>query len=232
MREDALDPEKKPRGGASSSRQGTQRLRKKQQASAEEILDAAAKAFRRRGYAATSVDDVADILGCTKGRVYHYFRSKGDLFIGIHRRALTWALEAVEPVALDASLEPREKLEQMVRRHVFHLMDHTDYMGPSQYHTYELNLTHTGTGRSREGAINDIFEMRQRFETYFIVVLKAGMATGDFREGDASMIAKAMLGSVNWMSVWFHPDHPQNTPEGRDQIASEFTQYAMHGVLS
>ena len=38
----------------------------------EEVLAAAAECFMRRGYEQTSMDDVAETLGATKGRVYHH----------------------------------------------------------------------------------------------------------------------------------------------------------------
>ncbi|WP_275629997.1 TetR/AcrR family transcriptional regulator [Pseudomonas sp. 273] len=41
------------------------------------ILDAAAEAFSRIGYEATSIDYVADQIQATKGSVYYYYRSKG-----------------------------------------------------------------------------------------------------------------------------------------------------------
>jgi AcrR family transcriptional regulator len=205
-----------------------QRLANKQVASANEILDAAAKAFRRRGFSATSIDDIADILGCTKGRVYHYYRTKGELFIGIHRRALVWALESVEPVAERTDLPAFERLEEMVRRHALHMMEHTDYMGPAQYHV-EVNLAREG--RTKDTTVREIFEMRQRFESHFVAVIGAGMASGELRQGDPSLIAKMVLGAVNWMSVWFHSELPADTPEGRDLIAGEFTTFAMQGVL-
>ncbi|MGD9915173.1 MAG: TetR/AcrR family transcriptional regulator [Rhizobiaceae bacterium] len=45
-----------------------------------DILRTAALCFMERGYYATSIDDVARKLGATKGRIYHHFPSKGDLF--------------------------------------------------------------------------------------------------------------------------------------------------------
>ncbi len=47
------------------------------------ILDAAAAAFARRGYLATSIDAIADELGATKGRVYHYYRGKAEVFLDV-----------------------------------------------------------------------------------------------------------------------------------------------------
>jgi AcrR family transcriptional regulator len=43
------------------------------------ILDAGLRVFSRRGYEGASMDDIALELDATKGLLYHYFRSKGDL---------------------------------------------------------------------------------------------------------------------------------------------------------
>ena len=60
-----------------------------------EILDAAAVAFMKKGFAATSINTVADALGCTKGRIYYQFESKSDLFFAVHREAMAMNLDAV-----------------------------------------------------------------------------------------------------------------------------------------
>jgi AcrR family transcriptional regulator len=213
----------------SANGKGRPSLAVRQEASANEILAAAAKAFGQRGYAATSIDDVADVLGCTKGRVYHYFRTKGDLFFGIHYKSLEWALEAIEPVVADTSLTPPERLWHMVQHHAFHMMDHSDFIGPSQHHV-ETNLAREG--RNRDADLTALFEMRRRFERHFLDAVKAGIASGDFRSGDAELMAKAVLGTVNWMSVWYRPGSPAEKKRARDHIASELATYALNGVLA
>lgn len=52
------------------------------------LLDAALSAFRTRGYAATSVDDLCSAAGVTKGAFFHHFRSKEDIGVGAARH---WA---------------------------------------------------------------------------------------------------------------------------------------------
>lgn len=45
------------------------------------LLDAALHAFRAKGYAATSVDDLCAAAGVTKGAFFHHFRSKEEIAV-------------------------------------------------------------------------------------------------------------------------------------------------------
>ena len=67
--------------------------------SRDQILVAAADCFKENGFAATSIDDVADMLGATKGMIYHHFRSKIDLFFAVYRRGMEINFGATEPEA-------------------------------------------------------------------------------------------------------------------------------------
>ena len=49
----------------------------------EAILEAAARAFMGSGYNGNSIDDIADLLGSTKGGIYHYFRRKADINLAV-----------------------------------------------------------------------------------------------------------------------------------------------------
>ena len=47
------------------------------------LLDAAAEVFAHRGFAATSLDEVAEVAGFSKGAVYSNFAGKEDLFLSV-----------------------------------------------------------------------------------------------------------------------------------------------------
>jgi len=204
-------------------------LADKQRASSAEILDAASRAFARRGYSATSIDDIADELGCTKGRIYHYFRSKGDVFMAIHHRAMTWALDAVAPAAERGDLSAAERLRLIVKGHVTHMVEHSSYMSPAEF-VNEINLAREG--RSKDASVDEIFGMRRRFEAYFEQVIADGITSGEFRKCDAKLTAKAILGATNWMSVWFQVGSSADTPKRRAAIAEEFSAFAVAGMLA
>ncbi len=98
-----------------------------------ELLDAAAAVFARRGYQAATLDEVAEAAGYTKGAVYSNFDSKEDLFFALVDRRivqesarlasrLSGAPAAAEPKALagepesgpDGSHDPQWSMQWLV----------------------------------------------------------------------------------------------------------------------
>ena len=84
-----------------SVRASTRRRRKQQRPG--EIIEAALQEFARRGFAATRLEDVAELAGVTKGTIYFYFKDKEELFKAAARTSLEPALSEIE--ALAAHLE-------------------------------------------------------------------------------------------------------------------------------
>lgn len=75
-----------------------------------EILEAAATLFAERGYAATSVRDIGEMVGLLGGSLYHYIKSKEALFVKIHDIALQGAEDRIR-AAVARIEDPWERLE-------------------------------------------------------------------------------------------------------------------------
>ena len=71
----------------------------------QDLLNAAETCFVTRGFHATSVDEVAERAGYTKGAVYSNFASKEDLFFGVYQRRVDHVLTEVIPGLRQAGLE-------------------------------------------------------------------------------------------------------------------------------
>ncbi len=71
-----------------------------------ELLNAAETCFVTRGFHATSVDEVAERAGYTKGAVYSNFASKEDLFFGVYQRRIDHVLTDVVPGLREAGAAP------------------------------------------------------------------------------------------------------------------------------
>jgi AcrR family transcriptional regulator len=69
---------------------------RKGEESRKRIIDAAEKLFGEKGFQATSVQDVLDALGISKGGFYHYFETKMELLTAVcNRRAEAWYRDGV-----------------------------------------------------------------------------------------------------------------------------------------
>src|SRR5262249_46423316 len=79
-----------------------------------EILTGAARAFAYGGYDATNMDQIARECGLAKGHIYHYFRSKEEIFTEIRIDAVNRALERLAAVAPLADQDPGSALRQAI----------------------------------------------------------------------------------------------------------------------
>ena len=71
----------------------------------QELLSAAEACFVSQGFHASSVDQVAERAGYTKGAVYSNFASKEDLFFAVYERRVEQVLEEVVPGLRQAGAE-------------------------------------------------------------------------------------------------------------------------------
>jgi AcrR family transcriptional regulator len=71
----------------------------------QELVSAAEACFVSRGFHASSVDEVAERAGYTKGAVYSNFASKEDLFFAVYERRVERALTEVVPGLRQAGAE-------------------------------------------------------------------------------------------------------------------------------
>jgi AcrR family transcriptional regulator len=208
---------------ARKSQQGTPEGEEKQTA----ILDAAAAVFMRLGFAGTSLDDISDNYGATKGIIYYHFRNKTTLFFSVQRRAMEMTRQAIEGAAKGPGTA-RERLHRMAFNHALLLMERLDYLRVAAQGV-EFHLSSRTTAEERE-EIAHITELRARNEGLYLDVVTQGIEAREFRRCDPKISVKAMLGSLNWTSRWYQP-RPGETRADRERLAEEIAQFAVHAFL-
>lgn len=85
----------------------------------DQILKAALKVFARRGLAATKISDITAEAGLSHGLVYHYFRSKDELFTELVKQALELSASA-SGTALQMPGNPWDKISAMTEGMLSH----------------------------------------------------------------------------------------------------------------
>jgi AcrR family transcriptional regulator len=193
-----------------------------------EILKAAASAFMERGYAATSIDDVADTLGATKGRIYHYYRSKTDIFIDIHLESLRVLLERVRPIAARKDLKSHERLFAMCREHALTMITTVAYYKSTVVGLNRFLLSITAP--YQDEAMRRVLQQRQEYEDLLAEVIAEGTAEGVLVEIDPHFATKPMLGALNWLNIWYEPP-PANNASNVEDVADALASFCVKALM-
>ena len=192
----------------------------------EEILGAAAQCFSQQGFAATSIDAVARHLGSTKGRIYHYFPSKMDLFNAVRDRGMELSFEAIRP-GYEAEASAVLRLALMAHGQSYAMMAHIAYM---QVLLDGLRQRRYGaTTEFQRKAMQRHLEQRDAFEARYMEVFQAAAAEGALRTGDMRLVSRSFLAAVNAPVFWFVP-RDDDGPEKFIRFADDITQFAMQGL--
>ncbi|GAB1577218.1 TetR family transcriptional regulator [Bordetella petrii] len=191
------------------------------------ILDAAAAVFMKQGFAATSLDDISDNYGASKGIIYYHFRNKTKLFFAVQRRAMELTREAISGIATGPGT-PRERLKAMAVAHTLLMMEHLDYLRVAAQ-GLEMHLSGRTTEEERQ-EISSITALRDGNERLYLDVIEQGVRSGEFRNVNARVAVKPLLGALNWTSRWYHPRDGE-TRADRILLAEEIANFAVHALL-
>ncbi len=160
------------------------------------ILAQAARLFARQGYAATSMNQVADACGLSKAALYHYFRDKYALLTHIAETHVQLLL-AVTLEVETAYPQPQQRLQALIERFV------REYSGAQDAH-------HVLTGEVR---FLDVPDRDRILGIEREVVVHFAQAISEVRpELRASALDKPLsmllFGMINWLFTWFKPSQP------------------------
>ena len=181
----------------------------------DEILAAAARIFREKGYHAASVRDIAESVGLLKGSLYHYIRSKEELLARLFDGALEGTVRELDGIASrDATAASR--LHEMVAAYVRSVTANLDAVGLYLREWRSLPAPELARLRARRRAMRALFED----------VISEGVRRREFADADEKISALAILGMCNWLFEWYRP-RGRIRPEA---LAEELADRAVRSV--
>ncbi len=182
----------------------------------ERILDAAVTLFQAKGYVNTSMDEIAEAAGLTKGGLYHYVEKKGDLLKDIHNQILDAFLERVGR-AMEGEESPEKKVAKWIGAHAS--VTH-DFLG-------HLKVLFTEIHNCSEEMLLATSHKRQQAQGMLIGILQAGISQGKIRADiNPGVVSLLLLGMVNWLYIWYRPDGPLSL----DEILSNMKRMVSDGL--
>jgi AcrR family transcriptional regulator len=183
-----------------------------------EVVEAAVKVFYEKGYAASTIQDVADVVGVLKGSLYHYISSKEDLLFRILQESHEQTRELMTEIS-ELEVEPMERLRTYLERTYLWYLSHPERV--SVYFNQQQHLT--GSKRSEM-----LIQMRE-YEHYLRELLAEAKGAGALRSDlDLKLASFFLLGALNSLPTWYRvgggysPEH----------IAREFTAMSLQSLTA
>jgi TetR/AcrR family transcriptional regulator, cholesterol catabolism regulator len=163
------------------------------------IEDVASGLFRERGYAATSVRDIARALDIQGASLYAHMTSKEDVLWAIVDRAASAFEEAADrTMAREAGVptDATARLGALVRAHVGVVVADPELASVFVHEWRHLS------GNRRDA----ILARRDAYERRFRQLIRRGVAAGDFVPTDPALAATFLLTALNGIAGWYRPD--------------------------
>ncbi len=180
----------------------------------DEIVTAALRAFREKGYHAVTLDDIARRIGVRQTALYHYFPDKESILYECHRMALA-ELRRLLGRATDRFDSPVQRLHYLISEHV-HVMTETLLGSPSAFEVSSLSPGHQ----------QKVIAGRDEYERALRNTIQEGIDDGVFRPVDPKVAAFVILGAINWIARWYSPDGSSDS----SVLGREYAEHLVGGL--
>lgn len=178
----------------------------------DRILGVAAEWFGTRGYAATSIRDIAREVGVTVGAIYVHFPSKDRLLVAVYEEGVRRMGEAVD--AISDTAEPWVRLEAAAQAHLGALLDNAGFA------RVIVRVIPTDVPE----AARDLRRLRRGYEDRFRLLIDALDLAPGF---DRRLLRLQLLGALNATQAWYKRGTAR---AGTKDIASQFVSALRTGA--
>lgn len=198
----------------SKNRNGRQQ--KRYQVRRLEILRAAGREFRARGFFETGMRDIAEAAELSPANLYNYFQGKNEILFFCQDSTLDRMIAALDK-ARRIERNTSARLRFVIVSHLRCLLDEI-----------EGSAAHLLTSALPPRQQRYLLSKRDRYELGVRNFISSGMHAGELAPGDAALMARAILGALNWSVQWFRPDGEMTAEE----IAEKLADYLIRGLLA
>lgn len=164
---------------------------KRPPSSREKILSVAEAEFARRGYAAVGLSAVAEQSGLSKSSLFHHFPSKASLYCAVLEDVLERIEIRVQP-ALESDGSSEQKLSGVVDALIDALAEHPTSARLLLREVFEDPDPAVAAAPEADEIDARLAEMIDGVAT----VLKAGVATGEFRDVAIPDLLQTLIGAT------------------------------------
>jgi TetR/AcrR family transcriptional regulator, cholesterol catabolism regulator len=169
----------------------------------EQVIRSAAELFREKGYAASSMRDLAQKLGIEAASLYSHIKSKEEI---------------LQSLCFDMATEFRKSLDEVEKKNVTATEKlRLGIIGHIQVMSKDLTASAVFMNEHRhlsQPHLREFLLLRINYINRFKTIIEEGTHNGEFKETiDKKLAVMTLFSSLNWMPMWYDPASkidPQN----------------------
>ena len=172
------------------------------------ILEAAATLFRDRGYAATSMRDLAKAVHLQASSLYNHIASKQEILAEICFQNAHRFLEGLKKVE-EENTDPLSKIEALIKLHL--VIATEDVTSITSFNDEWRHL--------EEPHLSEFTALRKKYERQFKSIIKEGIKEGTLKDIKSTIVLNTLLSSIRWVYDWYKPDGKQSIEQISDIVS-------------
>lgn len=182
----------------------------------QEFLQAALDLFNKKGYDRTTIKDIIDAVGVSKGAFYHYFDCKEDIVTAIAREYSSRAIGIIKEVAQREDLNALEKINL-----VFQLVNQFKQERSHQRERIKGVFAEDGNLKMERKLFNQLKSQALR---YFEEIVEGGIKEGLFTKTNQKEMAEFLLLTINNLNRSIEDLTREMTKEGEEYSSQELAR--------
>jgi len=194
-------------------RMSRNRIRSKERR--QEVFESIARLLVDRRQGKMTLDDIAAGIGGTKGTIYYFFKSKGDMLYKMNMYAFELLEEAIDPILHDRCLSPGERLEQIVRLHTLVACRH--------WQLWRAILNEVTARETSSGGVRVLARKRTAYENSIKGLIGEMVQAEGWQQVDTGLVARFIIGVINSIVRWYR--------DGGKYTAEDMADYAVQCVF-
>lgn len=160
----------------------------------EQVIQTASKLFKEKGYAATSMRDLAHALGIEAASIYSHIKSKEEILQALCTEMAARFRTSLEEVE-QADISYSEKLRRGILGHIHVMAKELTASAVFMNEHRHLSQPH----------LKDFLLKRINYINRFKKIIEGGIKSGEFKEVDTKLAVMTLFSSLNWMPDWYDP---------------------------
>jgi AcrR family transcriptional regulator len=179
------------------------------------ILQRAATMFRERGFAASSMRDLAETVGIEAASLYNHIRSKNEILESICFDVANIFNEKIQEIE-SGRQSNINKIESLLRFHIEQMVDNYENVIVSDREWRHLDEPYRANFQNQ----------RRTYRKRFAAIIEDGIVKGEIRRIDAATAVLIMLHAINGIESW----HRSKVKMNADELANNMIRILIDGL--